>query len=68
MTPDPVKLAVAQAMLSRLPEVGETRDIALTGPTLVVEVVSRTALSATVRVRERSGLPRYFEIRITEKM
>jgi hypothetical protein len=55
-------------MLSRLPEVGETRDIALTGPTLVVEVVSRTALSATVRVRERSGLPRYFEIRITEKM
>lgn len=63
-----LKEAVARAVLARLPEVGETRDIALTGPMLVVEVVSRTTLSAIVRVQDAHGIPRYFEVKITEKM
>lgn len=70
-TPDLTKLAVAQAVLGRFPNKGDRpRDIALTGPTLLAEVVSRTPLSVTIRVRDDDshGLSRYFEIKVTEKL
>lgn len=64
---DELKQRVLQAVLGRFPEHGKIRDIALTGPQVVVQVVGKSPRSVMFKVETGAG-PRYFEVTVSERM